>query len=114
MKTIKIFTSIFFFTVTTSLYAQDKTATFKVSGVCSMCKKTIEKAGKASGVKTINWDENTQQAKVQFDSKLTSIDAIQKNIAAVGYDTEKYKATDKAFQNLPDCCQYERTKQVKN
>ena len=77
-----------------------------------MCKNKIEKAGKVSGVKSINWDENTQQAKVQFDSKLISLDTIQKNIAAVGYDTEKFKASDKTFRDLPHCCQYERTKPV--
>jgi len=33
-------------------------------------------------------------------------DDIQKRLAAVGHDTQKYKATDKAYNSLPGCCKY--------
>jgi hypothetical protein len=33
---------------------------------------------------------------------------IEKEIAAVGYDTQDVKATDDAYHKLPKCCQYER------
>jgi hypothetical protein len=33
---------------------------------------------------------------------------IHKNIAAVGHDTQKVKATDEAYNNLHDCCKYDR------
>jgi hypothetical protein len=29
-------------------------------------------------------------------------------VAAAGYDTEDYKASDSAYQKLDECCQYER------
>ena len=33
---------------------------------------------------------------------------IKKNVAAAGYDNDAYKGDDKAYSNLPECCQYER------
>lgn len=109
MNSFKLFFVAFLTTICISGYAQVKTETFKVSGVCSMCKKKIEIASKKAGVKSIVWDEETKMAKVDYDSKITSLDTIQKNIAAAGYDTEKFKANDKVFKNLPECCQYERS-----
>lgn len=38
------------------------------------------------------------------------MDEIQKNIASVGYDTEKYRGDDKAYEELHECCKYERRK----
>ena len=45
---------------------------------------------------------------VNFDSTKISVDKIQKNIAMVGYDNVKYKGDDKAYSELPECCQYDR------
>jgi len=35
-------------------------------------------------------------------------DIAQMKIALAGNDTEKYRADDMAYQNLPDCCHYKR------
>ena len=45
---------------------------------------------------------------VEFDTVKISLDQIQKNVASVGYDNEKYKGDDKAYSELADCCQYDR------
>jgi len=45
---------------------------------------------------------------VKYKSDLTDIDEIQKKIASVGYDTEKYKADDEVYENLHYCCKYDR------
>ena len=37
---------------------------------------------------------------------------IQKKIAEVGHDTEKYSADDKVYENLPGCCHYKRKKEL--
>ena len=50
----------------------------------------------------------TKQIKVKFDVNKTSVDAIQQALAIVGYDSEKHKASDDAYNNLHKCCKYDR------
>jgi hypothetical protein len=38
------------------------------------------------------------------------VDALDKKLALVGHDTEKYKAEDKVYDGLPGCCKYDRAK----
>ncbi len=87
-----------------------KTATFKVWGNCDMCKARIEKSVKSEGATTADWNKNTKILTVTFDPSKTSVDSFSKKLAAVGHDTEKYRADDKAYQALDACCQYERRK----
>jgi hypothetical protein len=47
---------------------------------------------------------------VTYDPAKTNVDLLSKKLAAVGHDTEKYKATDDAYNKLPSCCHYERAK----
>lgn len=84
------------------------TTQFKVWGNCEMCKETIEGALKVDGISKANWDTETKQIQVTYDSARITLDQIQKMIAASGYDTEKYKSDETAYHNLPECCQYER------
>jgi mercuric ion binding protein len=82
---------------------------FKVYGNCGMCEKTIEKAAKeVEGVKKANWDQKTKMIEVTFDAEKTSLDAIQKAIAKVGYDTDQAKAKDEVYEALHSCCKYDR------
>jgi len=90
-------------------YAQSstsKTETIKVSGNCEMCKARIEKAAKLDGVSKAEWSTKTKTLSVTFDPAKTTIDAIEKKIAASGHDTEKMKATDAVYDKLPGCCKY--------
>jgi copper chaperone CopZ len=87
-----------------------KTETFKVWGNCGMCKDRIEKAVKEEGATSASWDVKTKMLTVSFDASKTSVDALDKKLALVGHDTEKYKAEDKVYDGLPGCCKYERTK----
>lgn len=86
------------------------TSTFKVWGNCEMCKETIEGALKVDGISKADWNVETKIITVEFDTAKISLDQIQKNIAIVGYDNEKYKADDKAYSDLAECCQYDRKK----
>ncbi len=97
-------------TKTDSKTNKAKTETIKVWGTCDMCQARIEKAAKVAGVSKANWDSKTQMLSVVYDPSKTNSDDIQKKIAAVGHDTEKFKANDKAYAKLDDCCQYERKK----
>lgn len=109
MKTYKqFFTFAFLFFISTALFAQTKNDTIKVNGECGMCKKKIEKAAKASGAASASWSPETKILLVSYNAKNTTSDKIQKAIAGVGYDTEKYKASDDAYNALDECCKYER------
>jgi periplasmic mercuric ion binding protein len=120
MKPVKLFITVLFAVVlglNTTAQTQDhakmaatKTETIKVWGNCDMCKTRIEKAVKADGATSADWNTNTKILTVTFDPAKTSVDALSKKLAAVGHDTEKYKADDKTYSALPMCCQYVRKK----
>ena len=94
--------------VSTSAVNGISAATFKVWGNCEMCKETIEGSLKVDGIAKADWNVDTKIMSVNFDSTKISVDKIQKNIAMVGYDNVKYKGDDKAYSELPECCQYDR------
>ncbi|TAL46176.1 MAG: heavy-metal-associated domain-containing protein [Chitinophagaceae bacterium] len=110
MKTLKIFSVILISCcLTATSFAQKaKTETFKVSGECGMCKKKIEKAAKTAGATYAVWDINKKEITVKYNSTSTNTAKIQEAIANTGYDTPGYKANDKAYNDLDDCCKYER------
>jgi mercuric ion binding protein len=89
-------------------------ATFGVRGNCGMCKSTIEKAARSvDGVKKANWDVDTKVIEVTYDNESTSTDAVQKAIAASGYDTSDFKGNDAAYASNAKCCQYDRAMEIK-
>jgi hypothetical protein len=92
----------------TSFSQKEKTETIKVSGNCGMCKKKIETAAKDAGAKYASWNVDTKVLTVKYSSKSTDNAKIQQAVAKTGYDTEKIKATDEAYNNLHACCKYER------
>ncbi|MCU4156392.1 heavy-metal-associated domain-containing protein [Carboxylicivirga sp. A043] len=81
---------------------------FAVGGNCGMCKERIETAAlSVKGVMDADWDKETKQIHVNYSSPATE-DDIQKAIAKVGHDTDKYKADDAVYNELHSCCKYER------
>jgi hypothetical protein len=88
---------------------KSKTDNLKVAGNCDMCKERIEKAAKTAGVETASWDAKTKVLAITYDPSKTNTDAVAKKVAAVGHDTEKYKAEDKVYNGLPGCCKYDRS-----
>jgi mercuric ion binding protein len=110
MKHLKSMMLLLIATITfTATKAQDtKTETFKVWGNCGMCKKTIEKAAKTDGVEKAEWNRETKIFTLVYNPAVISNEKVQKAIAAVGYDTEKFTGDDKAYEKLPGCCHYER------
>ena len=85
---------------TTEASGKQKTETFKVWGNCDMCKARIEKAVKADGATSADWNKKTKILTVTFDPAKTSVDSFSKKLASVGHDTEKYRADDKAYNAL--------------
>lgn len=120
MKTVKLFITVLF-TVVLVLNATAQThdhskmttttkETFKVLGNCDMCKARIEKTVKAEGATSADWNVKSKMLTVYFEQAKTSVDGLSKKLAAVGHDTEKYKADDKAYDALDACCKYPRSK----
>lgn len=97
----------------TSCDAQVKNArqlNLSVDGNCDMCKKTIEKAANEKKVAQLDWNKDSKQASLTYDSSKTTADAILKRVALAGYDNEKFLAPDDAYAALPECCKYERSR----
>ncbi|TAG56853.1 MAG: copper chaperone [Cytophagales bacterium] len=88
--------------------AQTTKVKFKVFGNCEMCKKTIETALDVKGVKSANWSTESKMIEIAYQADKISESKLHELIAASGYDTEKSKGNDKAYSNLPGCCQYTR------
>lgn len=108
MKALKFFSVAVLTLLGSAVFAQTKTESIKVSGECGMCKKNIETALKVPGINTASWNTKTKILKVSYDAAKISNDDIQKKVAAAGYDTPKYKATEADYKKLDDCCQYDR------
>ena len=114
---LRFFISIILLTGVLNLHAQETpetdtvaemTAKFKVYGNCGMCEKRIEKAAKIDGVRLADWDEDSKMITVTFNPEKVKPGRIHKAIAAVGHDTDKVKAPDDVYAELPECCLYER------
>lgn len=88
--------------------AQSKidTVTFKVQGVCKMCKERIENASLIKGVKWNEWDKQSRMLTIIYKPKKVSENELHQAVANFGHDTDSVKATTEAYQKLPMCCEY--------
>lgn len=93
----------------TSSSGRIKQATFTVHGDCAMCKRRIEDAAMSViGVRSARWDNEYQLIMVEYDASLVKLDKVHQAIANAGHDTEKIKASRKAYNSLPECCRYRK------
>ena len=103
-----------FITFSLFSYAQDnpsknEKANLEILGNCRMCKDRIEKAAiSVKGVKYASWDIPSGQLRLVYNGLKTNLDAIEKQIAASGHDSERHKATAEIYEQLPACCKYVR------
>ena len=111
-KIVSVIIAVLFYTSSIAQIKNSKTETVKIYGNCGMCKTTIEKAGNKKKVSNVVWDKDTKMATLTYDSKQTSQDAILKRIALSGYDSDKFLAPDKVYDNLHGCCKYDRVKKA--
>ena len=101
--------SLVFISIASFGFAQAKTDTIRVAGECGTCKKKIESAAKKAGATFAAWNVDSKELTIKYNSTSTNPAKIQKAIAEAGYDTPDYKASDKAYNSLDGCCQYERS-----
>lgn len=96
-----------------SLQAQDKKNTtvdldIRTSSVCDMCEKTIEDGLiYEKGVKKVDLDLATNIIHVSYDPKRTDADKLRAAVSKLGYYADDLPGEEKAFRNLPACCQKE-------
>jgi copper chaperone CopZ len=98
--------------IATAAQAQDKKKTetleIKTSAVCDMCEKTIEGSMiYEKGVKAVDLDLATTTVKVEYDPKKTSPEKIKVALTKLGYYADDMPGDEKAFRDLPACCQKE-------
>ncbi len=108
---MKYFFILICFFVAVSLHAQNTsptftTAHFKVFGACEQCKDRIEKAAKIKGVKSVDWNVDTKQLTLEYNTAVASLEKVQNRIVAVGHDLIDKKAKDLVYTQLPACCHY--------
>ncbi len=78
----------------------------QTSAQCEMCKERIEKAlAFEKGVKRAELDLETKKVMVVYNGKKTDANSIRQVIAGVGYDADDVPAENKAYDELPACCQ---------
>ena len=105
-----------FFTLTSFTTGKPKkteTTSFFVNADCPMCEERIEAACDIKGVVNADFDLDTYTLTVTYKPATIALDDIHAAIAKAGYDTERAKASDETYSQLPGCCQYDRTRQPK-
>ena len=89
-----------------SAHAQKAELTFGVSGLCGMCEDRIEAAFDQKGIVAADYDLEKKTIHVVYNTKKWDEKRLHKLAAAVGHDTDKYKAADEVYANLHGCCKY--------
>ncbi|GAA4064942.1 cation transporter [Flavobacterium cheonanense] len=112
MKNILMGMMLLFVTLSTQAQEKkNKNAKFEIAvgGNCEMCKKRIEKAAfSVKGVKSADYHLDDNTLHLIINEEKCSILDVKKAIANVGHDTDEVKATDEVYENLHECCKYER------
>jgi copper chaperone CopZ len=104
-----LFAACLFGANTTISAAPPKKASFTVAGNCGMCKKRVEKAASGlEGVVEAVWSTDSKKMVVKYNADKVSVSDIKKKIAAVGHDTDEFKASKDVYDKLPGCCLYDR------
>ncbi len=108
-----VFALLFTLFLGSSTHAQDaqrvskiKTAEFKVSTECHVCKDNIEsEINYLKGVVYVNVKYEDKTMKVKYNSRKTDEMTIKKAVAEMGYDCGDVKANAKAKNNLGHVCE---------
>lgn len=110
MKAKTLSLVVLFLVGTFVLSAKEKNEKFLVNGKCRMCEKRIEIAALAiNGVNKADWNKETKYIGVTFNDSKTDVHKINMAIAKVGYDTKMHKAKVEVYNELPECCKYDRS-----
>ncbi|HQQ98463.1 MAG TPA: cation-transporting ATPase, partial [Cyclobacteriaceae bacterium] len=57
-------------------------------------------------IKKATWDTKTKELVVVYNQEKITEDQIHQLVASAGHDTDKVKAKEEVYANLPFCCLY--------
>jgi len=78
-----------------------------VEGKCAMCSDRIQTfAILTTGVMKAEYDLDRQILSVTANKNTFDKNQLHQNLANAGHGTNKIKADEEAYTNLPACCQY--------
>ena len=78
-----------------------------VDGICGMCKDRIEDAAyQVPGVAFADWEIASRTLTITRSPEPLDENQLHQQIASVGHDTRRIKATDEAYDALHGCCKY--------
>ncbi len=69
-------------------------------------KSRIESVLDHKGIKKATWDTKTKELVVVYNKEKITEDQIHQLVASAGHDTDKVKAKEEVYANLPFCCLY--------
>ena len=100
---------ILFSVLAVNAWAQKETVEILTSadcvGIC--CKDRIEQEMQFTrGVTAVDLDIDSKVLTVTFKTKKTDVDKLRQVISSIGYNADDVKASKKAHDNLPSCCQH--------
>ena len=77
--------------------------------IAACVKNELKKAASGlEGVVEAVWSTETKKMVVKYNADKVSVSDIKKKIAAVGHDTDEFKASNDVYDKLPGCCLYDR------
>ena len=108
LYTLLILSFSFLFHSCDAQISNPQTTSVRIYGNCGMCKKRIEKAGNVDGIAKVVWNKDTEMAEITISKGKTTADEVLKRIAAVGHDSDDFRAQASVYNNLHECCKYDR------
>ncbi|MBL7812296.1 MAG: heavy-metal-associated domain-containing protein [Bacteroidetes bacterium] len=108
MKKITILLAVLLATIDIAYAKPPKkvTVSFTVQGTCNMCKERIENALDKPGISKAKYNPSSETVTVTYNPRKLEEIQLHNLVAIAGHDTDKVKAGDQAYENLPDCCKY--------
>ncbi len=82
------------------------TISFQVEGNCGQCKERIEASLDKKGIYKAIYSIETDQLTIRYDPRKLEEIQLHNIVAMIGHDTNKVKASNIVYENLPDCCKY--------
>lgn len=105
MKNIVFIAVLVSGTVLFSCSSSNSKDTFYVRGNCEMCKERIETTALSiKGVSTADWNVETKDLSITFDSTQTSSSKVHEAVANVGHGTKLVPMNTVAHEQLHECC----------
>jgi copper chaperone CopZ len=77
--------------------------------VCGSCEKIVKKALYASdAVQDVKVDLDKKIIEVRYRPQQTNVETLEQLIADAGYDANDRKRDPTAYENLPECCKFDK------